>query len=388
MSWQYLVFRLPDLTEIHSDIALRDVVLTESLSAPGDFTATLDPMLALGHVRLDLIDVPLIEARGTLIVAYHREAELCYGFIVSEPPELNMEQQVAGITGFGVSSIMDNLPWLSVPWDGVEVDPLDVARLLVAEATSYPNALSVSMNTITSPVRIGEPLQEVEFSTEEGEDVGFEAGPRPRLSNARTPDILKVFQDMTEETPHDWVEKVTLGPVGPPEFFIDLGYPSTTVDKGVDRPRLEFGTDILDFSLETTIAYASEVFVTGGTDKPEIQGHVHSTGRRRLRTVKVIEDKSLTSRRQATNRATAVMQDIDTAYNILRTGGSDASAQYITSIIVQGDTYPVVLGELIEVKGILPWGYHWQSGRVIEITRNVESQTTELTLQPWEVEEV
>lgn len=385
--WRHFAFRLPDLEELHGDLPLQNVVLTESLSAPGDLTATLPDSLGHEHVRVGNLDVPLIEVRGTIIISQHTERELTYANIVSAPPELDPEQHIVGVTGVGFSSVMDKLPWFSQAFDGIDVDPLDMARLLVAEASAYDTSLKIETNDVRSPTRIGEPLQEIEFSTGTGEVVDFEAGPRPRLSRTRTPDMFKVFQDMAEETPHDWQERVLLPVEGDPVFRIEFGYPDTVVDAGGERQVFEFGSQIVDFGLHDLVDYASEVFVTAGNDHPNIQAHVVSSGRRRLRTVLVEEDKSLGSLRQARNRAQALMDEIDAAYNILREGGSDVSAQYISSITVKDDALPVVLGEVVEVKGFLSWGYHWQSGRIVEITRDIRQQTTKLTLQPWEVDD-
>lgn len=387
MTWRHFAFRLPDLEELHGDLPLNDVILGERLNAPGDLKATILNADAYATVRLDAEfgDVPVIEARGTVIVSQHLETGLTYGNIIEATPDPDPEQRSIALIGAGPSSVMDKLPWLSAAFDGIDVDPLDVARMLVAEAASYSTSLPLESSDTTSPVRIGEPLRDVEF-TAEGEDVSFEAGPQPRLSSHGTPDIYKVFQDMSEETPHDWHEVTTLGVDGPPRFRIEFGYPETQYDAQAERPVFEIGSDVLSIDVENSIPYASEVFVTAGSDFPHIQAHVLSEGRRRLRTVHVIEDKSLGSIRQARNRADAVMAEIDSAYNILRYGGADPAAQYISKITVKDDAVPVKVGDIVELKGFLSWGYHWQAGRIVSIDRNLREQQTALELQPWEVD--
>lgn len=392
--WQYRAFRLPDLAELHPDLPLTDVTFSASINGSGVLSASLNKATAFDSVRISeqFGEAPVIEEKGTLIVASDEGNDAHYAFIVDEAPQHATDQDQISISGTGHLSTLDKLPWLSSPFDGVRVDPLDIARLLILEASSYQDSLAVTVDDTRSDIRIGDPLQDVEFSSGDG-DVSFESGPRPRLARYRTPDMLKVFNDMAEEGTFEYAEQTSLSLTEstPPELHIRLGYPYLPTPVRDDL-LFEFGLNVSDINLADGLEYASHVYVLGaGEGASRKQGEAMSEHRRRLRTVRVIDDKSLQSDRQCRLRAERILHDIETAQNILSGDGISPAARFIEKFRVHdspaarvGSFHP---GDVIEVSGRLGWGLHWQSCRILTIEHRVADGSCAVTVEPWEVDE-
>lgn len=378
-SWRYYAFRLPDLVEVHGDLPLSGVTFSEGLSRPGNLEASLSKSEAFVSQRIteQFAPVRAVEERGTLIVAAEDELRVAHGFIVNAAPDHALEQDKIKIQAEGVSTVLWGTPWFSAPWDGVDVDPLDVARMLLAEASSYQDSLTVTGGPGQSETRIGEELREVVIGDADDPTADFEAGPRPRLASYRTPDMMKVFSDMALECPFEWREAIDFNfdGTGPPSARIEFGHPTMTPrDPGL---RFEIGGNVTAPSLMDPTEYASEVWVLGaGEAADKRRGYATSSLRRRLRTVKTIEDSSLTSNRACQQVADRMLARIE------------AEGRFIGEFTVKdSESAPIGSfrpGDVINLIGDVSWGEIDQTCRITEIAYKPADAECAVTVERWE----
>ena len=372
---KYLAFRLPDLQELHGDLELDDVSLTRGINAPGEINANLRAAEAYRGVTVEGTDeqVGLIREFGTLIVALRgRKAR---GFILHYAEETAEDQEVLALQGFGVGTIPDEMPWEGPDREHIQVDPMAVVREIWGHVTDNPDVLTVTVDRTRSPVRIGEEEREIEFTTSSGEDVSFEAGPY-RLNWYSTTDLGKEFQDLATETPFEWREVTTLDrdSEAPPSFHIELGYP---ILEPVERDLyFEVGANVIAPDQSSDQDFYTEVLVLGaGEGNKKRRGSAkREGGDRRMRRVKVVEDRSLTSNRRCDQRAKEVL-------------AATRPDKFWTNVSVtpRPSTPPEAydVGDIITVKGLTVWGRHSQKCRIVELTHHLETDVVDLQLEPW-----
>lgn len=261
-------------------------------------TDTLSGPRGLGGSLPAGYHVDLQEWRHALWV--EDEGQILGGGIVTtvEHSETDIQVDCSGFTYYP-----NGMPWLAPREDLIQIDPLDIVRKIWDHLQAqHGGNLYVTVDPLTSPVRVGEPEEDVEFETSEGEDVAFEAGPF-RLNSVDTLDLQKTLDDLASETPFDYREE---------SFWHDqtiahrlvIGYPTL----GARRQERVHTTENLA-SLPTLTMdgedYASEVLVIGaGEGREAITAHVPSPPKR-LRRVATVTDKSLRSKSAATNAARA-----------------------------------------------------------------------------------
>ena len=267
----------------------------------------------------------------------------------------------------GPAGYASDMPWLAPREDLIEVDPLVIVRKVWNHLQSEPGGnLHMTVDSTTSPVRVGEEEREVEFTTGSGEDVSFETGPF-RLNAVDTQDLLKTVNDLSEDTPFDYLEE-TYWDGELIAHRLRLGYPQL----GVKRPEFRYHTTenlavlpVLGMDFDT---YASEVlFVGAGEGRDAVTAHVPSTPTR-LRRVAIVADKSVRSKSGATKAAKAELEARTEAGEVTTLEVID-SAQAPLDQLNPGDT--------IFVSGPLATGAelnHWV--RVTEIVRSIEDQST------------
>lgn len=330
--WRFHLQELPSGRWLDRDVPLSGASVVTALSAPAAISGTLP----IGYQNAGAV-----REWGCALVAEQEGRDPVFGIVDSvktNGPSLEVD---AG--GFGM--FPKGIPWLAEDFAGVKVDPLDMVRKVWAHVQSYPDGdLGVVVDPLTSPVRVGEPERDVNFTTGSGQDVSFSAGPF-RLAWWNTDDLGKVIDDLVGSTPFAYRERSTW--VGDDiAHRLELGYPRLGARR--DGLRFEVGVNVTVTPTVASSEYASEVFLCGageGRTKVRADRLTSSTGR--LRRVYVATDKALTSRGAATAAARPILDRL-------------AGAPVIESLsIVDHPMAPAGSfepGDEIRVQGDTAWG--------------------------------
>lgn len=301
MSWRFHLQTLPSRVWVDRDLQLVDAHVTEAVNAP----ASISGLLPLGDVS-----GAQIREWGSLIVA-EKEGREPVAAIVDH---VSVDGDQLRIEAGGFSMYPTGIPWLGKDFAGIKVDPLDMVRKIWAEVQSYPDGnIGVVVDSTTSPVRIGTPEVENNFTTGAGEDVSFVSGPF-RLAWWSTDDLGKVFNDLAADTPFEYAERSAWAG-DDITHRLQLGYPTI----GARKPdlRFEIGVNVTaSLSVDQT-EYASEILLMGageGSAKRKSDRLTASTGR--LRRVHVATDKSLKSNAAATKAARPILARLTPAQSI------------------------------------------------------------------------
>ncbi|MDS2172529.1 hypothetical protein Q7C18_07475 [Nesterenkonia sp. CL21] len=378
MKW--IAFALPSLEQLHPDVPLRDVHVTQGINEPDALTAVLDSARAFESIYLEQSGRtrPLLQKYGTLIASpgTTTSGAGARAFIIDDVPPDATDQQTLKVSGVGIGAIPEGTPWLASRFDGIEVDPLDIVRLIWDHLTEHPDDLTVTVDSTRSPVRVGEEEREVNFTTSDGRDVTFDAGPR-RLNWWSTDDLMRTLDDLATETPFEWSERITLSPTAdtPPAFHIQLGYPMITPRVMRDL-HFEIGVNVFEPEPPVEDEYFSHVFVLGrGDGSAKKRGSDSRPATGRLRRVKVITDQSITTNRQANEVA---KEEVARA---------ERDAHFIeTCRIHEHPAAPIGSfrkGDVIHIKGHTAWGPHQQWCRIVRTEHRLEDNTIALTLARW-----
>ncbi len=311
MGWRYLAFKMNgDGTEtlLSNDVPLQGTAIREDLSGPGGIDGSIAPEVA----RLKVDGNPVFVPWSTAIFA-EKDGNLRGGALLVDlmenGPKLDLD--MVGFTGY-----LDGQPYTEDrSW--IQEDPLVIARHLWAHQQWRQNGnLGVTVDTTTSPVRIGTKEQDVKFTTGNGEEVNFQTGPYT-LQWWKDHDMGKVFNDLAVETPFDYLMTHTWNGERI-KHHLRLGYPVI----GSRRHDLRF---MLGENIFTHLpirydgdAYASEVITLGaGEGRKMIRGgNAKATGR--LHRAAVVVDKTLRNRKSADTVATQELaarigdEDLDT----------------------------------------------------------------------------
>lgn len=371
---RYHAFRLPDLEPLHGALDLRDVSLYRGVNEPGELRGSLDKAQAYSRifVESDQSEVQLMRDQGTLIIA--DDGSRAWAFIADLITQDADHQDRLAISAVGFGHIPDQQPWLTDLRKYVDTDPLDIVRDIWAYLSDQENGLVVSVDSTSSPVTVGEEEEDVEFTTGQGEDVSFQAGPY-KLVWYQADDLLKHIDDLSEETPFEWRERTIFDrrSDAPPQFHIELGYPRL---ESAVRDNLHFtvGVNVRDVAFEDEEDYFSEVLVLGnGEGQSTKRGRGYRRRVDRLRRVKVIEDNSLMSNRLCEQRA---QEEADRA---------DREGAFINQCtVMEHPAAPITsfdVGDTITIMGRFTWGEHRQDCRIVSIDHNVDAATASLELE-------
>ena len=267
----------------------------------------------------------------------------------------------------GVTGYAQDMPWLAPREDLVRVDPLAIVRKVWAHLQGQTGGdLALDVDELTTPVRVGEEERDVEFSTGDGQDVSFEAGPF-RLNPVDTQDLAKTVEDLAANTPFDYVEETRW--VGESiRHRMRLGYPAL----GVSRPDFVLDTRV-NLTVLPTLGfdeneYASEVLMVGaGEGRDAVTAHV-PTKPSRLRRVAIVTDKSLRSKASATRAAREALASRTTEGEVSNLVVVDTPAAPLDAL------HP---GDTVRVTGPLATGaFLDHSVRVVEMTRALDDFST------------
>lgn len=365
--WHYFATRLNgDGTEtlLANELPLVVGSFTHSLSAPNTMSATI-PVEVL-HLRGEDGE-PIFKRWSTAIYA-EKDGLIRWGGVLTGVVE----------TGQGISLEADGFvayaygqPYLN-DRQFIDVDPLFLARHIWEHLQSFDGGnLAVVLDETTSPVRVGTPLEDVEFETDEG-TVSFEAGPY-RLNFFSTHDLGGVFDDLAEATPFDYAE-VHEWQGETIRHRIRLGYPAL----GRQRTDLRYVVGENIFT-EPTVeqngeAYASSVVVLGsGEGRKMVRGEAGVNEPDGLRRIRVITDKSATTPARAARVATIELRALTGAEEVSSFTIADHPNAPIAALSV-GD-------EVLIQGGGAGWAgdlYLWV--RVLEITTAPDSETATISV--------
>lgn len=121
-----------------------------------------------------------------------------------------LAEEIDGATGTrdfvaeGFTGYPHGIPYLG-QFEGVQIDPVTAVREIWDHLQSYPDAQFGVTVVGSTPIRIGDPSEQVDFETGAGEDVSFEAGPY-KLKYWDEPDCGSEINDLATEAPFDFTE--------------------------------------------------------------------------------------------------------------------------------------------------------------------------------------
>jgi hypothetical protein len=300
--WRYLLYQMNgDGTEtlLHPGLPLSDPQLTRALSTPHQITGTLSvPKVDL--IRED--GTPLIKRWRTAVYAEQPDQRLWIGGVVADydinGPQLTLD--VAGLTAYAAGT-----PYEGPPLEKVQVDPLDMVRLVWDYIQTQPGGnIGLVVDSAKSTVRIGEARKDVDFTTGSGDSVDFTAGPI-MLNAWSTDDLGAKVDEWAKAVPFDYLEHHEWIPGQEwPRHRLQLGWPAIGVRR--DELRFVLGENVFKMPAESL---PGEDIVTGvivqgaGEGKDRIRGAAHAAPKDSLRRVKTITDKKITTVADANKRA-------------------------------------------------------------------------------------
>lgn len=352
--WRFQLLSLPDRAWVDRDLILAGAEVSTGISAPASISGRL--MTEVSHL-MGADGLPVVREWGCGIVAQYGDQEPIFGIV----DRVSSEGQSLGVEAGGFSMYPTGQPWLGEDFAGVQVDPLDMLRKIWAHLQSYPDGnLRVSVDSLKSPVRVGEEERTVEFTTGAGEAVEFETGPF-RLAWWATDDLGKVQSDLVADTPFEYREHSSWDGEGV-KHRLELGYPVLGVRR--HELRFEIGVNVTAVPASEPSEYASEVLLMGaGEGRTKVRSHA-SRPLGRLRRVHVDTDSSLTSKRAAETAARPMLEAMSGAPGIKELVLTEhPSAPY-------GSYQP---GDEIQVLGDMGWARSGMWVRIQEISADVDS---------------
>lgn len=301
--WRYFATRLNgDGTEtlLDMDLPLNEVQIEDVLSGDNSITGSIDPAVA----RLVGPDgFPILQEWSTAIYAENDGDIRCGGILTHSDFEgSSFSLEAVGFTGYG-----RDMPYTGAGYLGVQVDPMDVARLIwthIQNQTGGDIGLDFAATNTGGAVKIGTELKQVEFDTQSG-PVSFEAGPY-KLNWYSNHDLQGDFDSLASDTPFDYHEKHSWNSDGTIKHLVEMGYPK--LGRRREDLRFVYGVNIFD---NIQIArdgdlYASGTMVLGaGTGASMIKSIKEPPSRPggRLRRIAVVQDDTIKSIKSASKRA-------------------------------------------------------------------------------------
>lgn len=197
-SWRYIAQRATTGEFLELELPLRRDELRWDLSGPGALRGTVSPdtgVLRAPDGRL------LLEEWGTLIYA-EADGQIRWGGIVVASAFNGAEW---GIECAGFATYPHGIPFAG-EYSKIGVDPALIVADLWQHVQSYADGnLGVTVGGAKTPVRLGTEPREVSFTTADGEDVSFQAGPY-ELNWWEAPDCGSEIDSLAQETPFDYTE--------------------------------------------------------------------------------------------------------------------------------------------------------------------------------------
>lgn len=298
--WRYVAERLTGTGEpgviIDAELPLRDVTITDVISGPPQFSATISPV----YRRLLGPDgLPILDEWSTAIYA-EADGQIRSGAIMVDSgfagPDWNID-------GSGFTSYAKGMGY-----EGdqafLDVDPLDMIRHMwdhIQGGQMSNLGLILDRGTHTD-ARIGTPEKTTEFTTGAGEDVSFQSGPY-RLAAWLTDDMGEEIDTLAKDhgieyhERHEWNSDKTSV-----KHFLDFGVPRLGVRRDL---RFVLGENIQTKPEATRSGanFANHVrFLGAGEGSATVRSEARIMDGR-LRRMVTLDDKDVRSAQQAQQRA-------------------------------------------------------------------------------------
>lgn len=279
---------------IHMDVPiLGDPTLTYTLSGPNMFQAVLN----YEAPSLQNLEFPLEPYKTWLHVEEDdviRQSTLLQPFV----DDNKSRQRI--MEGEGFTWYPKELVYQGEPYEGVQVDPASMIRKIWQHIKEYWTDLGIDVSSISTPVRIGVAKKNVEFETEEGENVSFQAGPYD-LNWWEVTNLGSEIEKLLKETPMEYIETSYWNSDRTDvKHLVDLNYPRV----GTRREDIYFQegmnlTELIPKRNENKDVWKSDIIVIGaGEGAKAIRGYAsENTGR--LRRAEVLENQDITDLKRA-----------------------------------------------------------------------------------------
>jgi hypothetical protein len=145
MTWRFHLQSLPDRTWIDRDLPLQGGQVIQSISSPGAIS---------GYLPFNYPNLGAIKEWGALLVAEQDGANPVAAIVDTVTTEAGRLRVEAG----GFSMYPTGMPWTDADYAGIQVDPLDIFRMVWTSLQSKPSGdLGVVVDPDTSTVRLGIP---------------------------------------------------------------------------------------------------------------------------------------------------------------------------------------------------------------------------------------
>lgn len=306
--WRYFATRLDGEggeTLLHADLPIEDVTIEDVLSGHNVLSGKFEPVY-----RTLLADDgrPLLDEWSTAIYAENDGDIRGGGILVNSGFDgPSWEVECIGFTGYA-----QDLPYTGKGYKGIEVDPIDVVRVIWNHIQNQPGGdlgLILDSTDTNGEVTIGTKLRQVEFDTQSG-PVSFESGPY-KLNWYTNHDLAGDIDDLASETPFDYHERHYWDAQGNLRHRVDIGYKK--LGKRRENLRFVYGVNIFEqpsVSRDGDL-YASGTMVLGAGEGASMIRALREPARRpggRLRRIAVVVDDRIKSKRRANKRADAENQ--------------------------------------------------------------------------------
>lgn len=365
------------MEHLSGSVALDGVTLSRGFNVPGELRAVMNRESALRSVRDESTgeDVPLIRDKGTLIVADN--GAVARAFIVDLTSEDVDRSDRLQISAVGHGDLPRGEPWRGPAYKGITVDPLDVYRHAWAYVSGFDEVPDVTVDPTKTPRSewIGEEERRVESFTRSDGSVAdaFDAGPY-RLNWWSVDDIQERLDKLAADTPFEWVEETRFNrdDESPPRLHIRVGYPRLTGR----RPdiKLTVGVNVIEVETPDETDFFSECFVLGaGEGSDKVRGQAVRKNHGRMRRTRVISDTSISTRKQAGQRAQEECDRADKDSRFIE------SCRVVSHPAARPGTYDV--GDIITLTGTMPWGRIEQDSRIIHLEHRLDDDSFKLTLE-------
>lgn len=369
MSWNFSVYRLNgDGTEtrIATDVVLNNVNITYALSAHNVLTANLTPEIPS---LLDRDGQHIFVPWSSAIYA-EKDGVIRFGGIVTQ---VEPDDETLGLVAEGFVAYANQMPYEG-DTEYIEEDPIKIAKDIWEHLQSQEGGnLGLTVLGDPSPVRIGTEPREVEFTTGDGEQVSFEAGPY-KLTWYGTHDLGKNFNDLAEQCPFDY-DEYHAWDGDDISHTLTMHYPARTTRRNDLRFAIGENVRVVPNVTQDGDDYASSVLVLGAGEGRDMRRGEAVTTPKRLRRTKVITDKSLTSHRAAIRVANSELPYREDPL------GDIAQLEIIDHPNAQ--LFGFAPGDQIRVIGDTGWaGVIDLWCKVISISVDIETDTASLSVVP------
>lgn len=383
--WRYLAQRIDGTGApgvfLDNEVPLSNVKITDVLSGPPQLTATIEPVVAR-ELGINTMDEPtILRERGTLIHA-EADGQIRGSFLLMGS---GLNGPTMSLDSSGVTTVAKGMSYPgSIQF--VEADPLDIVRHIWVTIQSDPDSdinLAVDISTQT-PVRVGKNPAPPPTTT--GTASESSATPQTSQTADEKPyelnwwsthdlggEIDKLCADNGIEyyERHAWNEDKT-----DVLHYLDFGYPSIGVRRNL---RFVVGENIHvmpDLSRDGD-EFANHVLVLGAGEGSEM---IRGEARRRdgrVRTMAVVDDKSIT--------------DPATAARVARLElARRQQLTQISSVVVRNTPMApigsILVGDEISVAGMVDWSPFDVWARVLRMTIDPDvpdAMTLDLLRTDW-----